>query len=76
MTDTFDPRRAAPGARITYHDRIEGEVTLHADADGVIWPKSELEVSIADSHGLPVARKALAEKAAEQAVKSEKESKP
>lgn len=57
----FEPRRASPNETFEY---VDGGGTLHsfsADEDGVIHPKSAQEVAVADSRGLPVARKAQAE---------------
>lgn len=57
----FDPRRAEPNETFEY---VDGGGTLHsfsADEEGVIHPKSAAEVRVADSRGLPVARKAKAD---------------
>lgn len=52
----FPARRAEPGTTIVYHDRTDGEITLTADAEGVVQPRNEAEGRVADRYGLPVIR--------------------
>ncbi len=62
--DEFDPRRAAPGERFVFNDVGGDRVTGTADDDGVLHPRNEAEVRMADAFGLPVARKVLTEQKA------------
>lgn len=68
MADQFDPRRAEPGQHFVWHDEYGVQHTLTADKDGVVRPASEVEARIADTFGLPIARKAIAEQKAAAAA--------
>lgn len=68
--EQFEPRRASEAGQVYTFNDADGEVTLRADDEGVIHPKSEAHVRAADAFDLPVARKAMAE---EKAAKAEKE---
>lgn len=70
-TQTFDPRRADPGQVFTWHDADGVAHEMKADADGVVRPDSLEAAAIADSFGLPVARKAIAQQKAAVAVAKE-----
>lgn len=61
---TFDPRRAEPGQSFTWHDQWGERHEFKADDDGVLRPQSQAEAEAADSFGLPVARKVIAEERA------------
>jgi hypothetical protein len=67
VSDEFEPRRSHPGATTRYNTP-EGVVTLTADDEGVIRPKTASERDVADAFSLPVARKVIQE---ERAAKSE-----
>ena len=54
-TPTWPARRAAPGSRMTYHDRAAGEIHLDADEAGLVPIASDDEARVADDLGLPVA---------------------
>jgi hypothetical protein len=59
--------------------RLDGvQKTLKADADGVVHPKSNEDVALADAFGLPVAQKAKAaeKEKADEPRKSEASEKP
>lgn len=66
---TFDPRRAEPGQRFTWHDQDGSAHHMTADDQGVVRPSSQAEAEMADAFGLPVARKAIAEQKAAGAAK-------
>lgn len=65
----FEPRRATKGATYAYTTPDGSTHELAADDDGVIWPQDAAGVALLDVHDLPVARKAIAEAAAEREEK-------
>ncbi len=67
----FDPRRAEPGQRFVYNDAGGERVTGTADDQGVLQPRNEAEVRMADAFGLPVARKVLNEQKAATSAKED-----
>lgn len=71
MTQTFDPRRAEPGQEFTWHGPDGAAHHMKADADGVLDITSADQETVADAFGLPVARKAIAEKKAAVAAKED-----
>lgn len=71
MAKTYDPRRAEPGTRISWHDGDGEEVTLRADDKGVVRVRNAADQRAADAFDLPVAR-AEAAKQREQEEKAEK----
>lgn len=66
---TFEPRRAEPGATFTWHDAEGVAHEMTADADGVVRPDSPEAAAIADSFELPVARRAVTQQKAAAAAK-------
>lgn len=59
----FPPRRAEPKQAFDFTDASGRQRTLRADGDGVVWPKDDAEVAIADAFGLPQAQPAAIERA-------------
>jgi hypothetical protein len=41
---------------------MDGEITLTADAEGVVQPRTEAEARVADAHDLPVIRERAADR--------------
>lgn len=66
---TFEPRRAEPGQVFSWHDAEGIERSMQADAEGVVRPASAEAAAIADSFGLPVARRAITQQKAAAAAK-------
>lgn len=60
---SFEPRRARPGETFEFADGAGKLHTFSADDEGVIHPANAMEAAVADSRGLPVARKAQAAEA-------------
>lgn len=52
----FDPRRAEPGQAFAWHDEWGKKHEVKADDEGVLRPRNETEVRIADAFDLPRAR--------------------
>lgn len=69
--EQFEPRRAEPNAQFTTTRKDGTEITMKADAHGVVQPTSFEQVQLADSFGLPVARKVLRERAKAEAAQDQ-----
>lgn len=63
----FELRRAEPGQVFGYTTRAGEQREIAADEEGVVTPESREDVAILDQFDLPVARKAIAEAAADAA---------
>lgn len=63
----FDPRRAEPGARFTWHDIWGVKHEFGADSEGILRPQNQAQADAADAFDLPVARKVIAEEKASAA---------
>jgi hypothetical protein len=57
----FEPRRAEPEQKFSWVDGEGEEHTMAADEEGIVWPTTAEQVRVADTFGLAVARKAMAE---------------
>ena len=67
MAEKYDKRRAKPHQEITTTDPATGsQVTLKADASGLLSPKDATQKAMADAYDLPVAREGKPDKAAEK----------
>jgi uncharacterized cupin superfamily protein len=71
--DKLEPRRAEPGQEFTYNDADGEVINLRADDEGVVRPKNQAQVRVADAFDLPVARKVIAEKSDAKAASAGKE---
>jgi hypothetical protein len=66
MATEYQPRRARSGQTFTYTDAEGYQVELRANDEGVVEPRNDQEVAVLDGYELPVARKVVAERKAEQ----------
>lgn len=66
MTDEHLPRRARSGETFTYTNAEGNQVDLRANDEGVVEPRNPEEEALLDGYDLPVARKVVAERKAEQ----------
>jgi hypothetical protein len=62
----YQPRRAQPGQTFSYTDAEGRQVDFRADSSGVVEPMDDREEAVLNGHALPVARKVVAERKAEQ----------
>lgn len=64
---TYELRRAEAGQEFGYTLPGGEQREIRADDDGVVTPETALDVAMLDTFDLPVARKAIAEAAADAA---------